>query len=491
MKRQRFSRCGKKELILTVLLLLFVIVSFAYINPAVEQKQQDYHSSQLHKTIKREANTERTDYTDSEGRITDAADLGYSSVVVTRTEEGELEQYYNSEGAKVSRRYSGHYAVYREYDEYGRITCISFRDNDGEPMIISEGYATEKREYDGKTVIVRYYNTNGQPICTPLYGYGRISEYNENGKNTKTTYINQFGKTMKVRQGYAIITRDYYTSDGPENGKVKSEYYFDENEEPVALSLGQFGVHKEYDKSGRETVLTYLDAEGNPAVTNKGYTTVVRSFHADNKTATEQYFDLEGKPFALSEGQYGIRKENGQTVYLDKDGAETFNIRNLLYNHSWIVIPLAFAVVILSILLDKRWNMLFLAVCVIAIGYFTIMFRYGGETGKTIILWNYRRIFTNSNARADVLKNIWLFVPLGAILYRLCPKKIVLFVPFALSVIIEGIQYFTGTGYCELDDIISNGLGGIAGYCLGSLLLSLHVSFLSLIKIGLNHQEEI
>ena len=470
MNKQIFSFCGKRNSVRVILLFLFIIVSCVYISPAVKQKQKDYHSSQLYTITKREGNTERTDYTDSEGRITDAADLGYSTVVVTRTESGELEQYYNSQGAQVSRRYSGHYAVYREYDENGRIIYISYRDNDGNPVMISEGYATEKREYNGGTAIIRYYDMKDQPICTALYGYGRISEYNKSGKNIKTTYIDQVGKPMKIRQGYAAVTREYYTSDGPENGKVKNEYYYDEDGNPVALSLGQYGVHKEYDESGREAVLTYLDADGNPTVTNKGYTTVIRSFHADNKTATEQYYDLEGKPFALYEGQYGVRKEDGQTVYLNKDGGAIFNLKNLLYNHSWIVIPSVLAIAILSVLLNKKWNVFFLVVCIIIIGYFTLMFRYGEETGKAIFLWSYRRIFTNSSARADILKNIWLFVPLGAILHRLYPKWIILLVPFALSIMIEGIQYFTGTGYCELDDIISNGLGGITGYSLGTVL---------------------
>ena len=470
MNKQIFSSFGKKNPVRTALLLLFIIGSFIYISPEVKQKQEDYHSTQLYRTTNRDGNTERTDYTDSEGRITDAADLGYSTVTVTRTEKGELEQYFNSQGEQISRRYSGHYAVYREYDDNGRIVYISFRDKDGNPMIISEGYATEKREYNGKTAIIRYYDTKDHPIYTALYGYGRISEYNENGKSVKTTYIDQDGKPMMIRQGYATVTREYYTSEGPENGKVKNEYYYDENGNPVALSLGQYGVYKEYDESGREAVLTYLDAEGNPTVTNKGYSTIIRSYHADNKTATEQYYDLDGKPFALSEGQYGVKKEDGQTVYLNKDGGVAFNLKNLLYNHSWIVIPLALAIVILSGMLNKKWNVLFLAACIIMIGYFTLMYRYGEETRKAIILWNYRRIFTNSNARADILKNIWLFVPLGAILYQLCPKRFILLAPFALSIMIEGIQYFTGTGYGELDDIISNGLGGIIGFSLGSLL---------------------
>lgn len=464
MNKQIFSSCGKRKSVRTILLLLFTIVSLFFISPAVKQKQKDYHSSQLYTITKREGNTERTDYTDSEGRITDAADLGYSTVVVTRTEKGELEQYYNSQGVQAYRRYSGQYAVYREYDEGGRIIYISFRDKDGNPMVTSEGYATEKREYSGRTAFIRYYDTKDQPINTLLYGYGRISEYNDNGKNYKTTYIDQVGKPMTIQRGYATVTREYYTSDSPENGKVKNEFYYDEDGNPVALSLGQYGVYKRYDENGREAILTYLDAEGNPIISNKGYSTVVRTFQANNQMATEQYYDLDGKPFALSEGQYGVKKEDGRTVYLNEDGKEIFNIKNLMYNHSRIIIPFALFFIIICTLLDKRWNIMFLVICIFTICYFTLMYRYDINTRQNELFWSYKTIITDSKARSDILKNIWLFIPLGAILYQLYPKKIVLFVPITISIINEGIQFFSGIGFCEIDDVISNGLGGWLGY---------------------------
>lgn len=455
-----------------VLLLMFVIASLIYINPAAKREEQSYHSSQLHKTITREGNSEKTDYTDDEGRLTDAADLGYSTVVVTRNEKNAVEKYFDHEGNQVYRKYSGHYIIYWEYDDNDRITVVSYQDIDGNPVIIPDGYSKEIRDYHDNSIIIMYYDAQDQPVCTASFGYGRINEYDENGKIYKTTCLDTDGEPMMTRQGYAIIIREYY-KDGPENGKIKNEFYFDQKGKPVALSLGQYGVCKGYDESGRENAITYLDADGKPIVTNKGYSTIVRAFDTSNKIATEQYFDSEGKPFALSEGQYGFRKEDGQTVYLDQDGHDAFNLKNLLYNHSRIAIPLVAVAVVLAMLLGKKMNTVFLMACIIFIGYFTLMFRYGGATKNAGFLWLYRRIFTNSQARADILRNIWLFIPLGAILYRLYPKKIILLVPLGFSIIIEGLQYFSGTGFCELDDIISNGLGGMVGYRVGDLFTRL------------------
>lgn len=89
------------------------------------------------------------------------------------------------------------------------------------------------------------------------------------------------------------------------------------------------------------------------------------------------------------------------------------------------------------------------------------------------IFASYKYFFVDGEKRADVLKNIWLFIPFGAILYRLSPQKTVLLIPLALSALIEGIQYYTGTGFCELDDVISNCFGGWVGFESAKLLGSL------------------
>ena len=51
-------------------------------------------------------------------------------------------------------------------------------------------------------------------------------------------------------------------------------------------------------------------------------------------------------------------------------------------------------------------------------------------------------------------------------LYQLHPHKQILLIVLLVSFLIEGIQYFAGLGSCELDDIISNSLGGWIGFCI-------------------------
>ena len=452
-------------------LVLFLVASYIYILPTEKKSRSQFHSFQLKKTVSVYGNAERTDYVDSDGRITIAADKGYATVIVTTLSyNSKLEQYYDDHGNPISR-YNGYFGILQDYDEKGNCIRITYLNHDGEPIIIANGYAIEERKYNDRQqeISIRYFDTEGEPVLTPLYGHGEIKEYNEKGRNSRITYIDTSGVPTMTGLGYASVTRNYYVSDGPENGKVESEYYFDEAGNPVSLALGQYGVHKEYDEYGRQAVLTYLDASGKAIRTNKGYTTLVRTFYANNSIATERYLDLDGNPFSLSEGQYGVKNYGNQTVYLDENGNESFNLKNILYNHSRIVIPLVLSIVILSALAGRKQNIILLVFCIMAIAYMTLLFRDSDSAGHSGLLRYYRRMFFDSWARADIIKNVWLFIPLGTVLYRLYPKAAILLVPIALSVLIEGIQLLAGIGTCELDDVISNGLGGWIGFSMGKL----------------------
>lgn len=69
-----------------------------------------------------------------------------------------------------------------------------------------------------------------------------------------------------------------------------------------------------------------------------------------------------------------------------------------------------------------------------------------------------------------IVGNIFLFVPLGFVLMHVTGQKhrIVWCIGlcFFLSVLIEALQYITGTGLCELDDVMHNTLGGGIGVLL-------------------------
>ena len=92
------------------------------------------------------------------------------------------------------------------------------------------------------------------------------------------------------------------------------------------------------------------------------------------------------------------------------------------------------------------------------------MFREIGDVGINLVLFSYAgRFFKEQSVRANVINNIWLFVPLGTGVYRIFQKKWVLLIPLVFSILIETTQYITGLGFTEFDDVFGNTLGGWIG----------------------------
>ena len=447
-------------------LFLFLLASFLFIMPITKIAKSQYSSPSLKEVTVQEGDKKRIDFVDQNGKVTVAANIGYATRIITHTETEELTEYFDDQG-KPARHYNGSFAVRRVYNESEKRIRTVYLGAESKPIRTIYGYAMEDRVYNdaGRLEYVYYYDPDGNPATTYSYGHGYRNEYDENGNVCRITYLNISGEPTKTGQGYASVVRSYYSDESPYSDKVKDELYFDENGDPVSLSLGEYGVHREYNEIGWNSVITYLDVNGNPAANNQGYTTVVRTFHADNSIETERYYDADGKPYALAAGQYGTKTEEGRTVYLDENGNERFDLKNLLYNHSRLVIPAAIILVVMASLVGQRGNWILLVLYLAVIAYVTLMFRENDEGRIRLIpFWSYRQIIFNSGLRADIFRNIWLFVPLGAILYRLYPRWTVLLVPAVLSAAIEAVQYFAGIGFCELDDMVSNVLGGLIGY---------------------------
>ena len=78
----------------------------------------------------------------------------------------------------------------------------------------------------------------------------------------------------------------------------------------------------------------------------------------------------------------------------------------------------------------------------------------------------------------NVLLNIALFVPLGVLLPLLWKPfrkwYAALGAGFGVSLLIELAQLFTGSGMCDVDDLFTNTLGAILGWCAAMLVLALH-----------------
>ena len=458
------KQCEIRSLPAVVLLVVFVGLSFRFINAPLKTRRSEFHSTELKQAVTKDGDVIRTDFIDDNGELRVAADYGYATKLVLRQGNSETETYLNDLGSRISR-YAGYYGILREYDAKGNNIRITYLDKNNNPMIMSLMYAVEEREFNesGQPVLCRYFDAKGNPALSSDNGFAVRYEYDNKGRKVRITHLDEKGEPAVLPSGYCILTREYYETDSPNYGRVRREFYYLPDGTPASLSLGQSGIYKEYDENGMISLTTYLDADGSPMVTNKGYTSIALTYYADNTVQSTLYYDLNGNPLRMSEGQYGIKNVSGQTVYLNADGTEQFNIKNFVHNDSRFVIIIAIALVALSAFAAKKLNWLMLIL-------------YIGES-RIILLRSFRWLLFNAGLRADILKNIWLFIPFGAILLRLFPRKAVLLVPILLSVTIEAVQYFTGMGFCELDDVISNGLGGAVGYGTARLIQTVRGQF--------------
>lgn len=450
----------------SILVVTLIFVAFSILVSFVESGDIENYvrSSSLSEVITEEGDEQRIDYYDKDGQITIAADKHYATLVRVKGNHTQLEEYFDDLG-RPARQALGYYAVLREYDALEQNIKVTYLDIDGYPTMISPGYSIAERIYNRENQVEweMYCDVAGKGVETKSIGYGCHKEYDKNGRNTLITYVDKNLEPLKTSLGYAMLQRNFY-EEGINAGKVKDEFYFDESGQPIPLIHGEYGLHREYDEFGRCTTMVYLDSTGNPIITKEGYSIIKRTFYPDDSVKTEMYFDFMGKAVALSQGQYGILKEKQKEKFLDVNGKIQFNLRNYLYANPISVILVALTIAFGSMFLSKKANAALLFIYIFFIIYMTLMYRVGREPRIELLpFWSYKQFLADATLREEILFNIWLFIPLGAILGRLLSNAYAIALSIITSAFVEVVQFFSGTGLCELDDLFSNGLGAIVG----------------------------
>lgn len=331
----------------------------------------------------------------------------------------------------------------------------------------TKGYATmiQIRDEDGHAIEEHYYNTNEKPVmCSG--GYYGIHRIYQDGQCIEYTLVDQDGNPMEISAGYSTIKQIYNNKN-----QVIEIYYYGKDARPVMLSLGQYGEKREYDSDGHNYITTYTDDLGHPIKTNKGYSTVRKEYDKNGQITLAMFYDLDGNQVDIGRGQYGILYiyENDQyikSVPVDINGNEQFLLDQLLAKSPWLVAVSAILLILITILLNSKGRIILFICYTLFIFYMTLFIRENGSQRYQLeLFWSYCQFFTSPTLGLEVLNNIWLFIPLGALLNSLNKKQRMLLVAIGLSVLIESMQYFFGLGLCELDDIIGNSLGAWLGWC--------------------------
>lgn len=309
----------------------------------------------------------------------------------------------------------------------------------------------------------------GNKVLQPLGNYGLLYEYDQWNNPVSCSYLDVNGNIMQNSSGYSTEVRKYDAF-----GRKISEVYFDIQGNPVTIDDGRFETRYNYYPNGGLFEISLYDINGKRIDNNVGYSIVRRTYYSNGDLKLELYFDHDGNPVALSKGQYGIKYVGDKTFYLNKDGKVYFLLENFISNFPWMVFILGILLSLTTSLLPGKPKRILLALYIVFILYETIAFRESGGINLTP-LWSYKQFFSNYNLRLEILNNIWLFVPFGAGLYSLTKKKWIVIIPLVFSIFIEVSQYIFGLGLCEIDDVISNTLGGIIGIMMAVSLLDIRV----------------
>ena len=132
--------------------------------------------------------------------------------------------------------------------------------------------------------------------------------------------------------------------------------------------------------------------------------------------------------------------------------------------HQELLIGIVAGLFLLSVLCTRKQNWILLALYGAGMIYLTVLSREAGSRWVSLSpFWSYRLVPISPYFQRQVINNILLFVPVGTLLFRIRPKWNTLFSPFFVSLVVEVLQYLTGRGLFEIDDLISNTIGGLIG----------------------------
>lgn len=398
-----------------------------------------------------------------DGRPVFAADKGYATVQRVLEDKRIIEErYFDADGKPVS--VSGYHIKRNQYDG-GKLVQIAYFDADDRPVKNSSGYAILRREVDDQNHVrlELYYDEAGAPVMLSGGQYGmRYEEYDSKNHAVRFCYVGIDGEPANLTSGYSTVVRTY--DDG---GRILVERFYTADGEPAVLSLGHSGSEYILNDSGKRVGAIYLDKDGSPMINNQGYGIVRYDYDEWDNITKHSYYDLAGNPACMSRGQYGqvimySGKQRLQSYYVDARGQRLFFLDQFLSDNPYAVLTAAAVLLIAAAVLPKRFRAALMCLYVLFILYMTLLVREPGEQRVNFeLFWSYRTLFENG-LNWDVINNILLFLPLGALIYSIRPK--LFFLAPLLSAAVEATQYIGGLGLCELDDIFGNTLGGFLGW---------------------------
>ena len=227
----------------------------------------------------------------------------------------------------------------------GKVTEITWKNENGTVTAGPEGYAVIRYTYKGSDTTENYYGADGEPYQTGGGYYGRIVTKDGRNNISAVSYIGKNGELTVNTLGYAKVLYKHFTSkeereviycgaDGktpvmvPSLGYAQMEtkhrgnvfigrVYKDPKGDPVDIPAGYASFEIQLAKKTSAPIKSWYEhADGTPATGPDGWS--VCKMERDNKgrLTKAEYFDTEGK--AVQPAGYAA-----ETYKYGKDGVVT------------------------------------------------------------------------------------------------------------------------------------------------------------------------
>ena len=233
-----------------------------------------------------------------------------------------LERYYDADSRPME--ISGMFQKQMAYDEQGNVSVEIALDENGERILVPDGWNEHRMQYDADQQVVseQYFGLEGEPVLFREQYSRQDQDYDGNGKVIRQSYFDTDGEPV-INGWHQTLIRQY-----DEDGRVIRESYYGPDGMAMGNWNGYAAIERRYDESGLVIEETYYDTSGNRFNNKQGYATVLNQYDENGLVISRRYFDKKGQAASVN-GTFLVTyayDENGNVIsesYFDENGSRT------------------------------------------------------------------------------------------------------------------------------------------------------------------------